>query len=88
MFALIITGYILFEYLANKAAQTRCPFSVWKIDRETNGLKKFVNAAAFGLNHVSEEFTSGDFLNRLIACYEATYGAADTNVFHPLRRSF
>ena len=36
-------------------------------ERETNVLKKFVKAAGFGLNHVNEEFTSGGFLNQLIA---------------------
>ena len=50
-------------------------------------LKKFVKAAGFGLNHVNEYFTSGDFLNKLIAPYEAACGAAATNVFQPLRLS-
>jgi len=46
-------------------------------------LKKFVKAAGFGLDHVNEEFTFGDLLNKLIALSEATCGAAATNVFHP-----
>jgi len=50
-------------------------------------LKKFVKAAGFGLNHVNEEFTSSGFLNKLIAHYGATCGAAATNVFHPVRLS-
>ena len=56
--------------------------------RETNALKKFVKAALFGLDHVNEEFTSGDVPDMLIAHYEATCGAATTNVFHPTCLSF
>jgi len=56
-------------------------------ERETNVLKKFVKAAGFGLKHVNEDFTSGDFLNNRIAPYEATCGAAATNVFQPIRLS-
>jgi hypothetical protein len=57
------------------------------IAQETNVMKKSVKAARFGLNHVNGEFTSGDILNELIARYEATCGAAATNVFHPIRLS-
>jgi hypothetical protein len=57
------------------------------IERETNVLKKSVKAAGFGLNHVNEEFTFSDFLNKLIATYKASCGAAATNVFHPIRLS-
>jgi len=51
--------------------------------RETNVLKKFVKAAGFGFEARKREFTSSDFLNKLTARYEATCGAAATNVFHP-----
>jgi len=51
-------------------------------------LKKFVKAAGFGLDHVNGEFTSSDFQDKLIAYYEASCGAAATNVFHPTRLSF
>jgi hypothetical protein len=50
---------------------------------ETNVLKKFVKAAGFGIEARKRELTSGDLLNKLIARYEATCGAAATNVFHP-----
>ena len=39
------------------------------------------------MNNLNEEFTSGDFLNKLMASYEATCGAAATNVFQPIRLS-
>jgi hypothetical protein len=39
------------------------------------------------LNHVNEEFTFSEFLNKLIATYKASCGAAATNVFHPIRLS-
>ena len=48
---------------------------------ETNVLKKFVKAAGFGIEARKRELTSGDLLNKLIARYEATCGAAATNVF-------
>jgi hypothetical protein len=58
------------------------------IKEETNVLKKFVNAAGFGLDHVNEEFMFSDFPDKLIAYYEASCGAAVTNVFHPICLSF
>ena len=54
---------------------------------EPNVLKKFVKAAGFGLDHVNEEFTSGGPLNKLIAAYVATCGAAATNIFQYIRLS-
>ncbi len=55
---------------------------------ETNVLKKSVNAAGFGLNHVNEELISIDLLNKLIVWYRASCGAAATNIFHPTCLSF
>jgi len=46
-------------------------------------LKKFVKAAGFGIEARKREFTSIDRLNKLIALYKATCGAAATKVFHP-----
>ena len=51
--------------------------------RETNVLKKFVKAVGFGIEARKREFRSNDLPNMLIAHYEATCGAAATNVFHP-----
>jgi hypothetical protein len=73
--------------IKNKPAIFRLINPIVAIERETNVLKKFVKAAGFGLNHVNEEFTSGDLLNKLIAVYKASCGAAATNVFLPIRLS-
>jgi hypothetical protein len=56
--------------------------------RETSVLKKFVKAARFGLNHVNEEFTSGEFPNKLTVYCRAACGGAATNVFHLTCLSF